>query len=237
MQKLTSQGFFEDLAPYVNQSEAFDRSDFVDGIMDVYTFDNKLVGIPASFNLRTVVGSGAQQKIQGGLTLQELLELADRHPGALAFDGLTREEMMRYLMMFNEDTFIDWDTGACHFDSEIFQAVLEYVDAFPDSVGNGMEESSLPAKIRNGEVLFAIAELNEFRAFQEFAGMFGEPRSVSGFPLRMDREVISSLPGTRMGLPPYRSTRRVHGDLSRNFWRRRKATPIMAIFSLSAFRR
>ena len=182
VQKLAAQGFFEDLAPYVDQSEAFDRSDFVDGIMDVYTFDNKLVGIPASFTLRTVVGDGAQQEMQGGLTLEELLAAAKRHPGALAFDGLTKDEMMRYLMMFNEDTFIDWDTGVCHFDSEVFQAVLEYVNQFPDAMGNAAEETSLPAKIRNGEVLFAIAELNEFRAIQEYAGMFGETAACVGFP-------------------------------------------------------
>lgn len=182
VQKLTAQGFFEDLTPYVDQSEAFDRSDFVDGIMDVYTFDNKLVGIPASFTLRTVVGDGAWQGVQDGFTLQKLFALADSHPGTLAFDGLTKEEMMRYLMMFNENIFIDWDKGVCQFDSELFQMLLEYVNQFPDSLGNGMEESSLPAKIRNGEVLFAIAELNEFRAFQEYEGMFGGTAACIGFP-------------------------------------------------------
>lgn len=182
VQKLAAQGFFEDLAPYVDRSEAFGRSDFVDGIMDVYTFDNKLVGIPASFTLRTVVGNGAQQELQGGLSLEGLLAAAESHPGVLAFDGLTKEEMMRYLMMFNEDAFIDWDTGTCHFDSEVFQAVLEYVNQFPDAVGNSMEETTLPAKIKSGEVLFAIAELNEFRAIQEFEGMFGETAACVGFP-------------------------------------------------------
>lgn len=181
VQKLASQGLLEDLLPYLDQSNALDRSDFVDGIIDVYTFDDKLVGIPASFTLRTVVGNGARQEKQAGLTLEELFA-ADSHPGVRTFDGLTKEEMMQYLMIFNEDTFIDWDTGTCHFDSEIFQAVLEYVNQFPDSLGNGMEETALPTKIRNGEVLFAIAEFDEFRAFQEFEGMFGENASCVGFP-------------------------------------------------------
>lgn len=180
--KLTAQGFFEDLAPYVERSEAFGPSDFVDGILEVYTFDNKLVGIPASFTLRTVVGNGEMQELQGGLTLEGLLAAADSHPQALAFDGLTKEEMMRYLMMFNEEAFIDWETGVCHFDSESFRAVLEYVNRFPDSRNGALEESSLPAKIRNGEVLFAIAELNEFRAIQEFEGMFGKTAACVGFP-------------------------------------------------------
>lgn len=44
------------------------------------------------------------------------------------------------------------------------------------------KEPSLPAKIRNGEVLFAIAELNELRAFQEYEGMFGKAATFVGFP-------------------------------------------------------
>lgn len=191
---LAAQGVLENLAPYVEQSEAFVRSDFVDGILDAYTFDDILVGIPASFTLRTVVGNGAQGEEQAGLTLEGLLAAAERHPGAQAFDGITRDEMMQYLMMFNEDTFIDWDTGDCRFDSETFRAVLGFVKQFPDSVRNqdspgnqdfsesNPEETSLPVKIRNGEVLFAVAELNTLRAFQEYEGMFGETAACVGFP-------------------------------------------------------
>ena len=191
---LAAQGVLENLAPYVEKSEAFVRSDFVDGILDAYTFDEKLIGIPASFTLRTVVGNGAQGEEQAGLTLEGLLAAAERHPGAQAFDGITRDEMMQYLMMFNEDTFIDWDTGDCRFDSETFRAVLGFVKQFPDSVRNpdspgnqdfsesNPEETSLPVKIRNGEVLFAVAELNTLRAFQEYEGMFGETAVCVGFP-------------------------------------------------------
>ncbi|MCH5344843.1 MAG: extracellular solute-binding protein [Acetatifactor sp.] len=182
VQKLASRGFFEDLTPYVDQSEMLDRSDFVDGILDVYTFDNTLVGIPSAFLLRTVVGNGAQMKNKTGLTLEELFLAADRYPGAKAFDGITKEEMMQYLMMFNEDTFIDWDTGTCYFDSETFKAVLKYVSQFPDTVESGKEEESLPTKIQNGEVLFAIAEMNTYDIFQEYVGMFGEDAACVGFP-------------------------------------------------------
>lgn len=126
-----------------------------------------------AFYLRTVVGNGAQLENKTGLTLEELLETADRYPEAKTFDGMTRQEIMQYLMMFNEDTFIDWDTGICHFDSETFKEVLRFVSRFPDSVESGREEKSLPTKIQNGEVLFAIAEMNTLQSFEEYAGMFG----------------------------------------------------------------
>ncbi len=180
-QQLAAQGFFEDLSPYVEKSTRFGRSDFVEGILDVYTFGDTLAGIPAGFTLKTVIGNGAGRENGTGLTLQELLEDAQNPSKAAAFDEVTREEMLQYLMMFNEDTFIDRESCVCHFDSESFREVLEYVNLFPESL-KGSEEISLPARIRNGEVRFAIAELNALRAFQEYEGMFGEGAACIGFP-------------------------------------------------------
>lgn len=173
VQKLAARGLFEDLTPYVDRSELFDRSDFVDGILNAYTYDNTLVGIPAEFMLRTVVGSKAQLDNKAGLTLEELYSLADHYPGVKAFDGVTKEEMMEYIMMFNENTLIDWDTGVCHFDSEEFKAVLKYVSQFPDDLVNGREEES--------EVLFAIAELYP-TMLRDYMKMFGEDAACIGFP-------------------------------------------------------
>lgn len=181
VQKLAARGLFEDLTPYVDQSELFDRSDFVDGILDVYTFDNTLVGIPAEFMLQTVVGSKARLDNKTGLTLEELFSIADRYPGAKAFDGLTKEELMQYLMMFNEDAFIDWDTGACRFDSEEFKAILEYVSQFPDDPTSGREEESLSDKIQKGEVLFAIEE-TYLTMLRGYVKMLGEDAACVGFP-------------------------------------------------------
>lgn len=182
VQKLASRGFLEDLTPYVDQSEMFERSDFVDGILDAYTFDNTLVGIPAGFMVQTVVGSKTQLESKEGLTLEELFSIADLYSGAKTFDGVTKEEMMEYIIMFNEDMFIDQENGTCHFNSEEFKAVLEFVNRFPDFLKKEKEEPSLPTKIQNGDVLFAIAEMNTLNAFQEYEEMFGEGAACVGFP-------------------------------------------------------
>ncbi len=182
IQRLVKAGLLEDLTPYVERSEAVDRADFVDGILEAYTFEHTLVSIPASFYLWTVVGDGAKLQNPAGLTMDELFAAADRYPGAKTFDGMTREEIMEYLMIFNQDTFIDRENGVCHFDSEGFHEVLKFVKQFPDSVENSQDEDSLPTKIRNGEVLFTIAEVDSFSCVQEFEGMFGEGAACVGFP-------------------------------------------------------
>lgn len=183
VQKMYSQGVFEDLTPYLNQSSKFVPADFVDGILDTYTFNGTLVSIPATFALRTVVGDGTQVGDQEGLSLDELFALADRHSGAQPFDGITKEEMMRYLMMFNEDAFVDWSTGECRFDSENFKKTLEFVKQFPDAIdASKEEEESLPTKIQNGKVMFAIADINGFKSLQPYEEMFRGNAACIGFP-------------------------------------------------------
>lgn len=182
VRNLARQGALEDLTPYLEQSEAFTRSDFLDGILEAYTFDNILVGIPESFSLQTVVGDGSMLENDAGLTLEECLAIAEGHPGSMPFDQMTKEEMIHYLMMFNEDTFIDWETGECHFDSAQFKAVLEFVSRFPDSIEKEPEEVHLASKIQSGEVLFAVANMSGVKAFQRYETMFGETAACVGFP-------------------------------------------------------
>ncbi len=181
VKKLADRGLFEDLAPYVDRSEAFDRSDFVDGILEAYTYGDILVGIPAEFMIQTVVGNVALLDNKEGLTLEGLYSLADRYPGAKAFDGVTKEEMMKFCLMFNEDAFIDRDTGTCYFDSEEFQALLEYVNRFPDAVVNGREEESLPVKMDKGEVLFAVVETTPY-VLWDYLKVFEGNAAFVGFP-------------------------------------------------------
>lgn len=181
VRRLAAQGFLEDLTPYAEQSEALKASEPVDGILEAYTFDGILTGIPSEFSLRTVVGNGAKLENKAGLTLEELLDVAARHPETQTFDGVTRDEMMQYLMRFNEDTFIDWGTGTCHFNSEDFQAVLRYVSGFPETVESGPAEESLGDRIQNGEVMFAVAELYP-GALRSYEKIFGEGASCVGFP-------------------------------------------------------
>lgn len=74
------------------------------------------------------------------------------------------------------------ETGKCRFDSEPFKAVPEFVKRFPDSLETTKEEASLPAKIADGRILFAIADFHSLGNFQRYEGMFGETAACVGFP-------------------------------------------------------
>ncbi len=199
VESLMRQGVFEDLRPFLEQSESLAPDDFVEGILDTYTIDGTLVGIPDSFILRTVAGDRTLLGDDAGLTLERLLEIAQSNPEALPIGEVTKNEMMQYLMMFNQDTFIDWETGECRFDSAQFQAVLEFADRFPDSLEAIPEEDSLPRKIHDGQVLFAIADLYGLGSLQFYEGMFGEA-VVCGFPTADGSGGTLLFPGNAFGI-------------------------------------
>lgn len=191
VEALAGQGVFEDLGPYVDRSALFDRSDFVDGILDVYTFDGTLAGIPETFWLRTAVGDRTQLASGAGLSLKELLAIAGRNPEVPLIDGITREELIQYSMLFCEEEFIDWDTGRCQFDTDTFRALLELSRRLPEgSTGNGQngsssgqsEEDPLPEKIRSGRVMFSVRDMTELNHFQPCQELFGANAACVGFP-------------------------------------------------------
>ena len=182
VESLSRQGIFEDLMPYLERSQDLAPSDFVEGLLDTYTVNDLLAGIPERFRLETLGGDRGLLEGEPGLTLERLFAIAERNPEALPVGEVTKEEVMRYLMMFNQDDFIDWETGECRFDSAQFREVLEFANRFPDTLETVPGEDSLPRKTHDGRVLFAIYNMGSLGAFQYFEGLFGETAAFVGFP-------------------------------------------------------
>lgn len=59
--------------------------------------------------------------------------------------------------------------------------MLEFVNHFPDFIGSG-QEISLPSKIQNRDVLFAIADTQAVKTFQLYEEIFCETAAYMGFP-------------------------------------------------------
>ncbi len=105
VESLSRQGIFEDLMPYLERFQDLAPSDFVEGLLDTYTVNDLLAGIPERFRLETLGGDRGLLEGEPGLTLERLFAIAERNPEALPVGEVTKEEVMRYLMMFNQDAF------------------------------------------------------------------------------------------------------------------------------------
>lgn len=180
--QLASKGLLEDLGKYLDKSEALKRDDFVENVLNGYTFDGILTCIPMSFELSTIIGKAQDVGESQGWTLQELIAYADKHPNARLFDNATKNEIMYYLLAYNEGIFIDWSKGKCNFDSDEFKNVLAFANRFPSDYSSEDRQVSTPTKIQRGEVLLETASLYNFDEIQMYYEIFGGDITCKGLP-------------------------------------------------------
>lgn len=182
VQQLAAKGVFEDLTPYLEQSGNLKKEDFIDNVIDAYTYDGVLVSIPANFELQTVMGSASELGGKEGWTIDEMIAYADAHPEAQLFDYSDKAMILDMCMRFNESAFIDWDTGECKFDSPEFKSLLEFVNRFPDEWKWEDGGASTPTRIQNGEILLNQSYIYDFNELQLSIEMFGGDVACIGYP-------------------------------------------------------
>lgn len=182
VKQLASKGVFEDLASYLENSTILDEDDFMKNILESFEYDGKLISIPSSFSLNTVIGKTSEVGEEMGWTLEELIAYVDEHEGAELFDGASKGSIMNYCITYNMDSFVDWTNGECKFDTPEFKSLLEFVNRFPDEYDWESDTRSQPAKIQAGDVLLAMAGIYSLEGVQEYVAMFNEPVTFIGFP-------------------------------------------------------
>lgn len=180
--QLATKGVFEDLTQYLDSSSVISRDDFVESVLNCFTFDDKLISIPTTFSLSTLVGKTSQVGEEMGWTLEELMAYSKEHPEAALFDGATKSSMLYQIMAYNENRFIDWEAGTCDFESDEFKMLLEFVAGFPDEYDWQSDERSTPSKLQAGDVLLDTVYISDYEDIQVQEAMFNEPVTYIGYP-------------------------------------------------------
>lgn len=180
--QLAGKNVFQDLHPFLEKSALLDQTDFMEEILDAYTFDGVLTSIPSLFFLETVMGHSGQLGAEPGWTLDELMTLAETNPEAELFDGALKNDILNYILLYSQDAFIDWSAGSCSFDSPEFQSLLEFADSFPGETAPDPDRPGTPALIQSGQVLLKNTYLYDFDSIQMDMAMFGDDAVCIGFP-------------------------------------------------------
>lgn len=181
VRQMASNGVFEDLTPYLEQS-SIDRDDMFETLLEDFTYGGKLICIPDTFSINTVIGSTAKVGKEMGWTTEDVIALAEAYPEASLFDGTYREKLLLFLLDVN--SFVDWETGTCHFDSDEFKRLLEFIGRYP-----GYDEMTYDAgrstaeKIQSGEVLLIEKSVyNIDKNIQYYKAQFGGEITCIGYP-------------------------------------------------------
>ena len=194
VEKLAAKGVFEDLGPYLEKSSLLGREDLLESILNAYTLEGVLTAIPRRFTVQTAVGSAKELAGIEKWTIEDVIALCEAHPGAELFHNNTKSSVMTYLMNCSQDAFIDWSTGECYFDTEMFKHLLEFVNSVPDAVqqSGGMQSGffiidmesgpSIQERVQKGEVLLEKGFMSDVNYGQLYREMFGSDVVFIGYP-------------------------------------------------------
>lgn len=183
-----SKGLFADVKPYIEKDPELDINNFMPNIIEAFSVDGKLYTIVPSYSIQTVLAKTSEVGEERGWTVQEALDLlASKPEGTALFEQNSRDMVLRNCLTMAGDQFIDWESGACSFDSDSFIKTLELISLFPEEVNDtdyGDEYwETRDSMWREGKIIASINSFGDFRAYnREEKGTFGEKITMIGFP-------------------------------------------------------
>lgn len=181
---LVEKGVFEDLAPYLEQSEVLNREEMLESVLDAYTYEGVLVTIPSVIQIQGFFGSAKELGDKTGWTIDDVIAFSDAHPGAEILNQATGTAIMKFCLSYSMDSFVDWEHGTCSFDGDEFKRILEFAARFSKPQTNNSEADQKPwrEKVRDGELLLMEVDMYEVENVQVYAEPFPGGATVMGYP-------------------------------------------------------
>lgn len=181
-----AKGLLEDLYPYIEKDSEISRDDLMPGIMKAVETDGKLFQLISGFSVMSLAGAPAVVGTEMGWTMDEMQKVISDHPEADYPFGMyiTRENILQSLCMLNMDSYMNWQTGECKFNSDEFKKLLTFTKSFPEKVDESQDGTYTdPATlIRDGRQLFELFSAGDFQNYQYTKATFGGSVTFKGFP-------------------------------------------------------
>lgn len=188
LEQMAAKGMIEDLYPWLDSDPSLNRSDFLPSVLSALEVGGKLYTTCPTFSIWTAIGAASVVGDTPGWTYDEFnAALRSMPEGCTAFDQyVTRDDMLRTCLALDGDSFVNWATGECTFDSDAFVKLLEFVKSFPDEFDwenyRWTEEDSTPNRVASGRQMLLQQHISDFDELQMFQAMFGGDATYVGFP-------------------------------------------------------
>ena len=179
LSRYAAKGYLEDLWPMIDGDPDITRESLMENVFKAAEINGKLYQVFDSFAITTVVGSRKVVGDRMSWNLKDLQAALATMPDGCAIFGETdtKSEMLTALMSMNLDSYVDWEKGESHFDSDAFKAALEFCNNFPAEFDydnyNWEEADSEPVRIANGKQMLQTLYLSGFNDIQMYEAIFG----------------------------------------------------------------
>lgn len=187
---MDSLGARELLADLSDVLEEDTRSQLYDGVMTAGIRDGKLVGLPGSVSGVSMVT--VEDNWPGATwTLSQAVELWRQRKGQDAWRFLpqrwSQEEMLEYLVLSNlsDSPFVDWESGTCDFESDLFRQVLEMIRDHSVLEHTNLdidEEYETARQVMEGMYLADVMHVGDIVRYTNVMDYYGDNARLVGFP-------------------------------------------------------
>ena len=182
LKNMTAKGVLEDLTPYLEKSETANIDDFVPSVLNAYNVNGIQTTVPAYFTINTLLARTSVVGEEPGWTMEEMIALAKANPDVKLMHGMTKEMALQTCLMYASDSFIDYGSGICSFDSPEFIQFLEFANCF-DLEYEYNEDESFPKMLQAGKILLSNAFFSDVHEYQMYHLMFEEDGVTAiGYP-------------------------------------------------------
>lgn len=175
-EKYASNGVFEDLSLYLDQSPTLQRDDLQENILSAYTCGDKLLCIPSSFSFTNVlVGKESLVGGDGINHISDIQAILLQNQKLKIYDKNTRSK----LLYMGWKSFVNLETRVSEFDSAEFISFLEWLNTYTDEINT--EPLDLQ-EYQDGNILFREVILERAKDCSVNTALFGEKVILQGYP-------------------------------------------------------
>ena len=185
----SARGYFTDLWSFIDaDAELGGREALVEPFLNAISQDGKLYWITNSFNLVTLAGPSSIVGTEPGWTYDDFYAALDQMPEGceILSLGTTKQSVFDSICNLNLDSFVDWGTGTCSFDSEEFINLLKFTDLFPKDFDwenhEWSQDDNDDVRIKEGRQLLMSLRLGYPFDMVYYSQSFGGTMTLIGFP-------------------------------------------------------
>lgn len=178
-----NKGLLEDLQPYLDNSTELTVDNFLENIIQNFTFEDNLICIPGRFRIQTAVGKTSLVGDKKGWNFEDANALTDTYPDASFIEYSTKDNMLYNCLYYNIEFFMDYENGKCNFNSDEFKQILDFVNRFPkEGDWNDPGRKSTLKQLQDDELLLNHVSFHSVVDYQANGLMCGESSNYIGFP-------------------------------------------------------
>ncbi len=188
--QLAAKGLLADLYPMIDADAELNREDFFPNVFSALEVNGGLYAACAGFSIRSLVGASSVVGDEPGWTFDDYYAALESMPeGCEGFDvGMTKADMLNTLLSIEMDSFVDWGTGQCNFDSQEFIDILKFTDQFPRTFDwenhEWSQQDDANYRVSQGQQMLMNSYLYSVNdlMYNNVANYFGGKATYIGYP-------------------------------------------------------